>query len=137
MRRCQSAKKKKRADPFFSVHQPRCRILNSPHFPRVSNGIQNCPPPTLTHAGVVTEQRSCLVSLHAWLRVLHHPYKVARLRSERPRRHTSGDESGSLCTPLGGINVLVMSDSSQAAEPGSRVGGFHHTNLSHDPTVWF
>lgn len=52
-----------------------------------------------TRAGGVTERRHCLVRLLAWLRVPHHPHRVARLRSERLWRHTSGDEWGLFIHP--------------------------------------
>lgn len=101
-KKCGDASQQKRGKEltyFFLSISPAATSSTPPIFPESQTESKTAAPTTLTHAGVVTEQRSCLVSLHAWLRVLHHPYKVARLRSERPRQHTSGDESGSLCTP--------------------------------------
>lgn len=126
-----SKKEKKELTYFFLSISLAATSSTLPIFPESQTESKTAAPTTLTHAGVGTEPRSCPVWLHAWLRGLHHPYKVARLRSERPRRHTSGDESGSLYTPPptpppGGINVLVMSDSSQAAKPGSPVGVSSH-----------
>lgn len=88
-----SKKEKKELTYFFLSISLAATSSTLPIFPESQTESKTAAPTTLTHAGVGTEQRSCLVWLRAWLRGLHHPYKVARLR---PRRHTSGDESGSL-----------------------------------------
>lgn len=137
-----SKKEKKELTYFFLSISLAATSSTLPIFPESQTESKTAAPTTLTHAGVGTEPRSCPVWLHAWLRGLHHPYKVARLRSERPRRHTSGDESGSLYTPpprpTPPVALMYWSCLIPVRLPSlDHRWGFHHTNLSHDPTVWF